>query len=371
MNSFASPFRRRLMLAYRAPLPNYLRFTAREASTITRNSGYTSSLEYSVDGKVWNTFDSSTTISLSVGETVYFKGSNQTLASSDSNYTQFVMTGSIEASGNIMSLLYGDNFDGKLTMPKNNTFNSLFKDCTALRTPPELPATSFKAACYKSMFMGCSNLLVAPVLPAINVNGGGYEYTNMFYGCTSIVAAPELPATTLSYGCYSHMFEGCSSMTTPPALPAVKAEGECYSSMFKGCTSLVTCPTIFATSVSYASFRSMFENCRAMTSVPALPSTTLANYCYYGMFKNCASITNAPELPAATLVNNCYSQMFYNCAKIDYIKMLATYISATGSLSNWLYGVSSTGTFVKSASMTTLPSGASGIPNGWDVQDAS
>lgn len=50
--------------------------------------------------------------------------------------------------------------------------------------------------------------------------------------------------------------------------------------------------------------------------------------------------------------------------------MLATNISATSCLTNWVNGVSTTGTFIKNASMTTLPSGNNGIPEGWTVQDA-
>lgn len=47
--------------------------------------------------------------------------------------------------------------------------------------------------------------------------------------------------------------------------------------------------------------------------------------------------------------------------------MLATSISAGNCLSNWVKGVSSTGTFVKHPDMTTLPTGDSGIPSGWIV----
>lgn len=50
--------------------------------------------------------------------------------------------------------------------------------------------------------------------------------------------------------------------------------------------------------------------------------------------------------------------------------MLATDISASNCLNNWVNGVSSTGTFVKNAAMTSLPTGASGIPSGWTVQNA-
>ena len=43
--------------------------------------------------------------------------------------------------------------------------------------------------------------------------------------------------------------------------------------------------------------------------------------------------------------------------------MLATDISADYCLETWVAGVASTGTFTKAASMTTLPSGVSGIPS--------
>ena len=50
--------------------------------------------------------------------------------------------------------------------------------------------------------------------------------------------------------------------------------------------------------------------------------------------------------------------------------MLATDISAINCLYNWVNRVSSTGTFVKKAAMTSLPRGSSGIPSGWTVQNA-
>ena len=48
--------------------------------------------------------------------------------------------------------------------------------------------------------------------------------------------------------------------------------------------------------------------------------------------------------------------------------MLATNISARNCLNNWVSGVSSTGTFVKSANVE-IPTGTSGIPEGWTVQE--
>ena len=85
------------------------------------------------------------------------------------------------------------------------------------------------------------------------------------------------------------------------------------------------------------------------------------------MFFGCASLKTAPELPATTLADNCYAYMFQNCTSLNYIKCLATNISASNSHYLWLNNVSPTGTFVKPASMTSWPANAHGIPSGWTV----
>lgn len=75
-------------------------------------------------------------------------------------------------------------------------------------------------------------------------------------------------------------------------------------------------------------------------------------------------------LPVTTLAEYCYQSMFQGCSKLKSITMLATDISASYCLSSWVSGVAATGTFTKAASMESLPTGASGIPSGWTVQDA-
>ena len=137
------------------------------------------------------------------------------------------------------------------------------------------------------------------------------------------------------------MFEGCSSLKTAPALPATTLADYCYYGMFNGCTSL--------------------------TTAPALPAITLADSCYAYMFLGCTSLTKAPELPATTLKRMCYQSMFNGCTSLNYIKCLATDISATDCTYYWVDGVASTGTFVKNPDMTSWPTGVSGIPDGWTV----
>ena len=49
--------------------------------------------------------------------------------------------------------------------------------------------------------------------------------------------------------------------------------------------------------------------------------------------------------------------------------MLATDISNSSGLTDWLKRVPYTGTFIKSPEMTSLPTGSSGIPSGWTIVD--
>ena len=173
--------------------------------------------------------------------------------------------------------------------------------------------------------------------------GNGAVFARLFYDCTSLTSAPKLPITTLGTSCYNEMFSGCTNLVEAPELPATTLADYCYHAMFNRCFSL--------------------------TSVPELLATELAKNCYSFMFAGCTSLTEAPQLPAVTLAENCYNGMFSECEKLNKVTMLATNIKASDCLLEWLYGVSSTGTFTKAASMTTLPEGTSGIPTGWTVID--
>ena len=118
-------------------------------------------------------------------------------------------------------------------------------------------------------------------------------------------------------------------------------------------------------------FKGLFSGCTGVVNASEnfLPAITLANNCYQYMFQGCTSLTTAPTLPATTLASDCYGYMFYGCSKLNYIKMLATDISVGRCLNYWVYGVASTGTFVKHPDMTSLPTGTSGIPSGWTVEN--
>lgn len=115
-------------------------------------------------------------------------------------------------------------------------------------------------------------------------------------------------------------------------------------------------------------FKSLFEECKNVLSAKnlILPPTILYQSSFRALFSN-STLTEAPDLLAPTLGIACYSYFFQNTG-IDYVKCMATDISASACLYNWMNGISGSGTFVKKTGVT-YPSGNSGIPTGWAVID--
>ena len=127
----------------------------------------------------------------------------------------------------------------------------------------------------------------------------------------------------------------------------------------------------FVTGSSFV-FAGLFMANEYLTSAKhlILPATELVENCYNSMFTSCLSLTTAPELPATELVEKCYNSMFDNCPSLNYIKCLATDISASDCTTNWVTNVPASGTFVKAAGMIDWTTGYDGIPSGWTVVNA-
>jgi len=110
----------------------------------------------------------------------------------------------------------------------------------------------------------------------------------------------------------------------------------------------------------------MFAWCTSLLTAPELPATALTLGSYDSMFRGCTSLTTAPELPVSTLTEYCYRDMFKGCTSLNYIKCLATDLTALDCVDEWMSGLSASGTFVKKTGVE-WPSGISGIPVGWTV----
>ena len=312
--------------------PNqYLTFVAKENGTFSFRGTSSSNVDnsiiyYSLDrGLSWIALARNVqSPTIQAGKKIMFKGSlspiyyNYGGSEAIIGVGGFSSTGRFDVEGNIMSLLYGDNFIGKTNLTgKDYTFYELFLDCTRLISAENLvlPATTLAENSYEGMFRNCSSLTIAPQLPATKLSRGCYE--GMFYNCNSLTTIPQLPATSLGISSYCYMFGECTSLTTAPKLPATILKDECYRYMFSGCTSL----------------------------------------------------TIAPQLPATTLTSKCYEYMFNNCTNLKEITCLATSISASDCTSNWLRNVASIGTFTKSSNMNSWTRGADGIPNSWTIKN--
>lgn len=236
------------------------------------------------------------------------------------NNPLFTSNKKVYIAGNIMSLLYYDDFEDKFTIPSPFCFLGAFGKTGSTETididpddPLKLPATTLTTGCY----------------------------ARMFFKCTKLTTAPKLPATDLADFCYYNIFRECSSLVNVSfVMPDVELEPNCYREMFRKCTSLQSIPEYF------------------------LPSTTLAEYCYQQMFADDTNLIQAPVLPAETLVDGCYKQMFSSCSKLNYIKCLATTnINTNESTHQWVTGVKTKyGTFVKSPA-ATWSKGENGIPD--------
>ena len=340
-----------------------------EISWKTSNSDNRKTIQYSKNGGEWTSIISSingTTISVTNGDIIKFKGNNTTYAS-DSYYNYFNSTCNFNIKGNIMSLLY-DNFIEQTDLLYNYCFHYLFNQskvisagnlilpsitltqycyaqmfyhCTSLITAPNLPARVLANYCYNGMFYDCTNLINIPSdLPAYYIQAHAYDgmfqdctslvhapriyasyikecgCANMFWNCTSLVDTPRLYSYTLANYCYHNMFYHCISLTSTAIVDATTLADGCYNGMYSSCYNLISTMESLPLALKDFCYTNMFSHCTSLIKAPNLPATILKTGCYEGMFEGCTSLTIAPELPATTLEIQCYQDMFNNCKSL-------------------------------------------------------
>ena len=259
----------------------YLTFKALESGTFSFSKvGIGNDIQYSLDGgSIWASLTSeSNTPIVAAGNEIMWKA--ELTPDFFGGIGSFSSTGEFNAMGNIMSLLYGDNFVGQTDLTGNDyAFANLFY--------------------YNDKLIDAANLN----LPATTL--ANYCYQSMFYGCTSLTTAPEISATTLANGCYVDMFNGCTSLTTAPALPAITLVDSCYYYMFCECATL--------------------------TTAPELPATTLADYCYYNMFYGCTNLNYIKCLATDISASDCTYDW------VDGVASTGTFVKDS-SMSSWTTG---------------------------------
>lgn len=149
--------------------------------------GVNKQIEYRRNKSEWTTCDCGTTINVQMNDILEFRGSHPSYIDIQSEEPCYFRSNCrFNVKGNIMSLIYSDDFMFKDTLTDEFCFGYLFCDCDKL--------------------ISAENLM----LPAITLSDSCYH--SMFSGCTSLTKAPKLPATTLAQSCYYCMFSDCTSL---------------------------------------------------------------------------------------------------------------------------------------------------------------
>ncbi len=202
---------------------------------VTWTGTFNNTLSYSIDGgTTWSEASKNITLTVNDGNKILWKGT--TTATTD-GIGKFSGDDNVRYSveGNVMSLLFGDDFKGQTSLinKRTYTFYSLFlrnKNITSAKNL-SLPATTLVNNCYYAMFRGCTNLTTAPELLATTLTESCYG--SMFQECTSLTTAPELPATTLKLCCYMEMFRGCINLNSITCLATDISANYCTTDWVK------------------------------------------------------------------------------------------------------------------------------------------
>ena len=279
------------------PIPSpsdlYLTFDILSDGTITwKKYGSNSvirTISYSFDNGVnWTSITSSSageTIPVIAGDKIIFKGQTDRycdIADYD-NYNYFGGTASFNVYGNILSLMYGDNFTQYTYLPDNNDgYGHL--------------AYLF----YGSNVVSAKNL----VLPSDTTNIDDYSYNWFFGNCTNLV---EIPPVFIEN--QHAVYRNCTSLTSVTIPNGVEVVG---NGMFDGCTGLtsVTLPNTL-TRIEASAFR----GCTNLTNITIPNSIT---YIGQSSFKDCTSLasitieaTTPPTLGYVALDNNASGRKIY------------------------------------------------------------
>lgn len=156
-------------------------------------------IEYSLDnGITWNSVDilhypAYETKNLfifnnfNIGDKVLIKSNNFFNVIGGSVRSYFGGTAQIKVYGNIMSLIYGDNFINQVVINKEAIFYELFWECWDTLIDAQnliLPAIELSNYCYCEMFKNCTNMIKAPEIPNISPAMG--SFVDMFLSCNSL-----------------------------------------------------------------------------------------------------------------------------------------------------------------------------------------
>ena len=166
-------------------------------------------------GDGWTAYAFGTDILLNAGESCKWRCSAHPTTQSDSNYVQFVMTGKIEASGYITSMLTSGFRSMSSLSGYDYAFSHLFSGCTALTKAHALRCCeTLSPKCFNYTFSGCSSLtLDALFTVSKTVVLAESCCLGMYYNCSGLEIG-YARGRTLKDNCFKLMFAGCTSLST-------------------------------------------------------------------------------------------------------------------------------------------------------------
>ena len=207
------------MRSFMTETPNYLSFTNNSGGQTDleiKKVGAPNSvvLEYSTDRSLWEEKDISDgdeAITIMDNETIYLRGtSNTEFSNSPDDYYYFACADTLEASGNVLSLV--DPTTTIDTIPCAYCFTHLFDGMSVMTVDDlTLTATTLNEGCYAYMFANCTDLATPIVI--MGVDADIYCFDSMFFNC------PNFDTVTVYIADYnedycSSWLKGCASVGT-------------------------------------------------------------------------------------------------------------------------------------------------------------
>lgn len=246
----------------------YIGLARYENNNITTKAIFDGTLEYSKDKLTWTSLNKTgeQLISVTNGETVYFRGKNNTHIGPDAygstNQTFRMLIPNIETT-NPMNVIRKITVSG---------------DILTLLNYENYP-TWFSGAVFAEMFNYMRNTNGTPSL------------SNFRYCSTNEIDASNLVLPDFTNdACYGMMFRN-NNIVHMPKLPALTVWNDAYRAMFSGTTELRNVSALPATKVYDYGYYSMFNNVTRMDKLPEIAATVLNGYGPYGFMFNGVSDT--------------------------------------------------------------------------------
>lgn len=211
---------------------NYIRFSFIDDNNFFSKCPY--DLEYSYDTEEWYKYNFED-IYLDDGESIFFRGDNNTPFSidSDQNYSglHFYSPNGCDIWGDLTTLIN-----------KEGCIKDLRTVLTDRSFIPETIINSVQCGAFgcgiKSLFSSSMIVYNDMRLPSIYLSDNCYQ--KLFSGCIyqSDPYTYMLPAFDLASNCYMEMFYHNNNIKYPPYLPAPELIDRCYENMFCACVGL-------------------------------------------------------------------------------------------------------------------------------------